>query len=69
MVFHIFSTNSSYCPSDWRRWRSCKVLTDAEVSVVMLEAGPSLNSHRDLKEHVGPFDLRAARLERFNLGI
>jgi choline dehydrogenase-like flavoprotein len=36
---------------------AAKVLTEGGVSVVMLEAGPSLNPAKDFKEHVWPYDL------------
>jgi hypothetical protein len=36
---------------------AAKVLTEGGVSVVMLEAGPSLNPAKDFKEHLWPYDL------------
>jgi len=36
---------------------AAKVLTEGGLSVVMLEAGPRLNPHKDFKEHVWPYEL------------
>jgi choline dehydrogenase-like flavoprotein len=36
---------------------AAKVLTEAGLSVVMLEAGPTLNPEKDFKEHVWPYEL------------
>jgi len=36
---------------------AAKTLTDGGLSVVMLEAGPSLNPAQDYKEHLWPYDL------------
>jgi hypothetical protein len=33
------------------------VLTEGGLSVVMLEAGPSLEPAKDFKEHLWPYDL------------
>jgi choline dehydrogenase-like flavoprotein len=36
---------------------AAKVLTEGGVSVVMLEAGPSLNPAKDFKQHIWPYEL------------
>jgi choline dehydrogenase-like flavoprotein len=36
---------------------AAKVLTEGGLSVVMLEAGPTLNPEKDFKEHVWPYEL------------
>ena len=36
---------------------AAKVLTEGGLSVVMLEAGPTLNPYKDFKEHVWPYEL------------